>query len=71
MRTYKRKNKYLYYYSSCVNEEEAITCLHIDKNYLFLIDFTMRPVFSTNTLNFKNDLVEKESCTAMPFFFLR
>jgi len=42
-----------------VNEEEAITCLHIDKNYLFLIDFTTGPVFSTNTLNFKNDLAEK------------
>ena len=52
-----------------MNEEEAITCLHIDKNYLFSIDFTTGPVFSTNTLNFKNDLVEKESCSAMPFFF--
>ena len=51
-----------------MNEEEAITCLHIDKNYLFLIEFTTGPVFSTNSLNFKNDLVEKESCKAMPFF---
>lgn len=50
-----------------MNEEEAITCLHIDGNYFLLIDFNTGQIFLTNTLNFKNDSVENESCLAMLF----
>lgn len=34
-----KKNRFSYYHILCMNEKEAILCLHIDENYLFLIDF--------------------------------